>query len=1147
MPVRPHRSLALALLSLLPFAACGGGDGGGTTGGGNQGGSQGTTAPRDDPEAQRLRELAAAYYAKDSTSAALETLQPLLDRDPAEPRDLIAAACIELRKANSEHAKELLARARAAGDDSDALLYNLARAEYYEGNYAQAIEHLDALHERRPDNLSATILLAQVHEQRAAEEATGGGPSLASAERYFAAVRAAGVEAGGPRYAAATFQLAMMLMRNDREDDADPLFDELDRLKESGVEPAKATELEENELTQLVAPPPRGNRPSPPGALPDEDDARTLVAQAAGMSDVLVADLDDDCRSDLVLWGPAGLAVARQADGFAWSWTRLVDAPVELALAFDVDNDADGDLDLLYVSGGKVTLLRGTRGEDADPSDDVLPPVTWKAWERALPELPAAPRDVLAVDFDHEGDLDLLLVGAFGARLWRNDGAGSDAETGLFVDATKESRLPMKGEFGWCMIEDFDTDQDVDFLLGGAQGWFLASSLRGGVFEDRSAWVAGLGGAAMPLVADLDGDARPDLWDGRLHLGQPGGGFRVAREGSALQRPAGARFDTADLDLNGSLDAYWLDGGTLHARLSAGLPDVKDVERGLGEGVRRALYADLDGDLAQDLVLLGDEALELRRGASAGNGVRLLYRGQKDNRQAIGAVIELRAGGVYRRIFSRGGPQTVGVGAVQDQDDAIDYVRVLWPNGVRQIDLRHRLGNRACDKLDTNAFQPSGVAGSCPFLYTWNGREFEFISDVLGITPLGLPMAPGMLVPPDHDEYVLVKAEQWAPKDGHYELQFTEELREVTYLDRIRLDAIDHPAGTEVFPNEMFCFPPFPDDRVHLIAAAHAPLEAIGSDGRDWAKSLAELDSDFAAPFEAAPSQLAGLATPHTLELCFDPQQTANAAQLRLVLTGWFYWTDASVNMASARHPDWSFVPPIVQVPDGQGGWRDTGPPVGFPAGKTKSMVVDVTGLVDPADPRVRLFSTLRLYWDQIRLATDSALPPIARHSVEANHAELWRRGFSAPEFSGLPNQPERFTWGQLEPFPRWNPHPGRYTRLGDVLPLLGEVDDRYVILASGDALTVRFPADALPELPEGWRRDFFLYLDGWAKDRDPNTHEALYVEPLPFHGMSAYPYRSDEHFPDDEAHRAWRREWNTRDAEAWIPFQAPEGRFEDS
>jgi len=76
-------------------------------------------------------------------------------------------------------------------------------------------------------------------------------------------------------------------------------------------------------------------------------------------------------------------------------------------------------------------------------------------------------------------------------------------------------------------------------------------------------------------------------------------------------------------------------------------------------------------------------------------------------------------------------------------------------------------------------------------------------------------------------------------------------------------------------------------------------------------------------------------------------------------------------------------------------------------------------------------------------------------------------------------------------------------------------------------------------------RRDFLLYLDGWAKDRDPNTIEALNVEPLPFHGMSGYPYRADEHFPDTEAHRAWRRDWLTRPAFEWIAPISPQREVE--
>jgi hypothetical protein len=105
------------------------------------------------------------------------------------------------------------------------------------------------------------------------------------------------------------------------------------------------------------------------------------------------------------------------------------------------------------------------------------------------------------------------------------------------------------------------------------------------------------------------------------------------------------------------------------------------------------------------------------------------------------------------------------------------------------------------------------------------------------------------------------------------------------------------------------------------------------------------------------------------------------------------------------------------------------------------------------------------------------------------------------------------------------------YTRFGDVRELMTEIDDRLVIMGSGDEVTLRFAASALPELREGWTRDYLLKVDGWAKDRDPNTAFSKSVEPLPFHGMSVYPYPAKEHFPDDAAHERWRKEYNTRPA----------------
>jgi hypothetical protein len=101
------------------------------------------------------------------------------------------------------------------------------------------------------------------------------------------------------------------------------------------------------------------------------------------------------------------------------------------------------------------------------------------------------------------------------------------------------------------------------------------------------------------------------------------------------------------------------------------------------------------------------------------------------------------------------------------------------------------------------------------------------------------------------------------------------------------------------------------------------------------------------------------------------------------------------------------------------------------------------------------------------------------------------------------------------------------YTRFGDVKALVTGVDDRLLIMGSGDELRLQFPAGRLPALASGWTRDFLLLVDGWAKDGDANTAYSQTVTPLPFHGMSQYPYPARERFPESEI----QKQYTTRPA----------------
>jgi hypothetical protein len=173
----------------------------------------------------------------------------------------------------------------------------------------------------------------------------------------------------------------------------------------------------------------------------------------------------------------------------------------------------------------------------------------------------------------------------------------------------------------------------------------------------------------------------------------------------------------------------------------------------------------------------------------------------------------------------------------------------------------------------------------------------------------------------------------------------------------------------------------------------------------------------------------------------------------------------------------------------------------------------------------------LPVHWQEVFLAEDTAVSHVVRTTITASEANLHYRGFSESNIDPRREQPDTYGYRLTTSAPFWNPTPGFYTRFGDVLALARDVDDKLIVMGSGDELTLRFPARDLPPLKAGWTRDFLLKVDGWAKDRDANTAYGGTVDPLPFHRMSVYPYPQTEHFPNDEGHVRYRKEYNTRPA----------------
>ena len=96
--------------------------------------------------------------------------------------------------------------------------------------------------------------------------------------------------------------------------------------------------------------------------------------------------------------------------------------------------------------------------------------------------------------------------------------------------------------------------------------------------------------------------------------------------------------------------------------------------------------------------------------------------------------------------------------------------------------------------------------------------------------------------------------------------------------------------------------------------------------------------------------------------------------------------------------------------------------------------------------------------------------------------------------------------------------------------------DDMFVVSRAGDEIALSFDAAALPALPEGWTRTFLLYADGFSKEMNLNSSSPDELLPLPFHGMTRYPYVAPEAYPSTPAHRDYIERYNTRVVPRSIP-----------
>jgi tetratricopeptide (TPR) repeat protein len=889
------------------------------------------------------------------------------------------------------------------------------------------------------------------------------------------------------------------------------------------------------------------------------------------------------------------------------------------------DYDNDGAIDLAVGLSGRVLLFHN---EKNGTFKDVTAASGLK--DETVPDISNGPTEpgLAFVDYDHDGDLDLYVTvdtsppvwseqmptvrkSTLASRMWRNNGDRT------FTNVTDSVGLAGSADSTLAIATDFNNDRAVDLVVTGIDPVVLENP-REGRFVPRRFWTEYEPHPAIAVtVLDFDHDGWMDI--AFTHTKAPaltlwrnnhGKSFEQVKlpETNWVRAFGVAAFD---YDNDGWVDLVAVGEtreGKGEVRLFRNLgPDgFKDVTAEVGldkillKDPRAIITGDYDGDGATDLLITqnhGPAVLLRNEGGNQNHWLRLSLKGLNDNKSAIGTKVEVFSGGNRQKFEIYGSNGYLGqnstdiVVGLGDSKEA-DIVRMLWPTGVLQDEIQV-----AGDKQQ-NILEIDRRGSSCPTLFAWNGERYEFVADMLGAGVVGHWVGPGQRDVPRPVEWIKIDrnairekndlraqtsdvskkglAEVRGPKSdaGLLSFRFMEPLEEAVYLDQVRLLAVDHPSGVEVYPNEYFASnPPYPEFKVVVSRDAGPPAGAWDEHGHNVLPDLLarRYFGDFAL------TQFQGFAKAHSLTL--DLGEAYRGGPLWLLLHGEVEYFSAN-SMYAASQAGIEAISPYVEalLPNGKdenGKWKRVVDDMGFPAGGPRTMTADLTGKLPVGTRKIRIATNLQVYWDSILI---DRTEQVALASGRLSGGRLARRAgdfaevdecYTAPagaggtpprqpagrrrydyaycgtalplvradlEFHGYPLKIEGKPAGNVQyvyektsatgPYTRPS---GTYTRYGDVLPLLTATDDKLAVFGSGDEVRLDFDPSLLPALPQGWVRDYFFAANGYEKDMDFYAAEGNYVAPLPFLSMGGYPYPAKKSFPLDDAHVNYLLEYNTR------------------
>jgi tetratricopeptide (TPR) repeat protein len=1081
---------------------------------------------------------------------------------PGEPAGWANWGVLALRQRKLDVAAQRFEKARDLAPDNDHIYQLLGLLESGRGNSANAIADWRKAVELNPGNYRAAYQLAEEVERQ------GGANSDAEYQHLIQKILAA-----QPDNLAAQLELARVAAKSG---DSATLKSMLAQIStRSSNWPPEVKE-------QFAALQTAADGPNP----------RTAATRTTFLRNTLMR-VPEFRESLAVLKAPPG----EEAEPFT-HFLRLptpdfTPAPADTALAFTTKPVPDGDaaswswIGAVALGSAGAPVIAKANGKEVRLSSGARFP---------FPGGPSAvaplPEGILQMDFNYDFKNDLVLAGAGGLRLMRQDSPDK------FVDVTARTKLPKNitsASYTGAWAADIEADGDLDIILGRKDG--VPQVLRNNG-DDTFTVIQpfpGISGVRAFAWADFDGDGNADAaivdGAGRLHIfhNERQGQFREVALPASLSSVKS--ISVADTNNDGVLDLVAVQSNGTIASVSFNeksgwgvtpLVQIPNPTVNLAGEVRLQIV-DLDNNGAMDLILspvapaagpsagspliwLGDSAsrftlLDHPSGLSAifdiadvtadgrlellgfdvnGKPVQAINHGSKNyhwqvvrphakqavgdqriNPFGVGGEIEIRSGLLVQKQPINGPQLHFGLG---NQTNA-EVVRVVWPNGT----VRAEFGVQADQEVVTE----QRLKASCPFLFAWNGTRMDFVKDAVPWgSAIGLRINTlGSAKIATTAEWYKIRRDQLVPRDGYYDLRITAELWEVYYYDRIALMTVDHPAGTEIYVDERFAIPP-PKLGFTTVATPHRIAHATDDNGKDVTDLVNTLDGRALDSFGRG--QYQGITRDHYLEVDLG-DDAPKSGPLYLIAQGSIHDTESSLNVAITQGNRWRARGMSVEVPDGHGGWVTAQSNLGFPAGRKKTVLFNLTDIFKSGTPRrVRLRTNLEIYWDCIEWAVGAPSAQVKTQTLDARSADLHYRGYSTidrPD-AGAPEVPD---YDQiLGTKQRWRDLIGYYTRYGDVRELLNQVDDRYVIVNSGDEMSLRFAEQPPP--PAGWLRDFILVGDGWIKDGDFNSTFSKTVLPLPYHAKQEYVERPSR-LEDEYVYRQHPEDWQNYHTRYITPY----------